>query len=505
LTCAACREQQPADAPQPEQGEAPAAQYPDLIALPYVKNASLDPLSTTSRVNLELSTLLYDPLVTLDESLTPVPALAESVTVRDLVVTIRLKENLRFSDGSPLTSTDLLYTLGRIQLGGTNFDARLKNVASMEAIDGRTVRLTLLAPNSLFASLLEIPILKAPGEDEEPSADAALPRGSGKYILSASGDRLIANAGWPLGEVALTEISLVDAPDSEAAAFALSTGEVTLTTAFGGKSSPGGLRYVSNSLVYLGVNPGSAALSTAGLRRALSAALSRPTLIDDNISLGGFVALSPLCSRWALYDDAAVSRGHDLSYAAAVLAQEGYDTVGEDGVRLKNAGQRGERRLSLRLLYSSASGERAALAASVANQLRAIGYEVTLQELPQEQYLAQVTQGGFDLYLGEVRLTPDMDLTPLVGSGGALNYGGYSSPVIDSALEGVRTASGEELPQAGTLLVAALDSEMPLIPLYYAQGEIVCPDSAVRALLEPTAAAPLRGIERVQPGQVAGE
>ena len=486
LLLCGCSVSTPADGVPAEQGGSPASPAPQELVLPYVKDASLDPLSTTSRVNQELGALLFDSLVELDDSLEPSLRLAKSIDIDGLTVTVTLKPDLAFHDGSPLTTADVAYTLSRIQAGGTNYDARMKGVAAIEVVDESTLVFTLNAENSLFASLLEIPILKA-GEE------GASPVGSGKFSYDAQNERLVRNDNWVGGPVELASIRLEDTPDLQTAAFSLSSGELSLMTLFGAKSSYEGLSYVSNNLIFLGVNPSCAALSTPELRRALSCALSRSTLIDDNVASGGFVALSPISSKWYLYDSSAVSRGADAAYTESVLESAGY-LLTEQGVRATSGGKR----LSLRLLYNNANSERGALAASVANQLSSFGYEVSVTEAGAQEYSSLVQSGSFDLYLGEIRLTPDMDVAPLVQSGGALNFARFSSPTLDSALQSLKSASPQELAAAATVLIAALDSEMPLIPLYFALGEVALGEQALRGVLAPTASNPLAGIENLR-------
>ena len=115
-----------------------------------------------------------------------------------------------------------------------------------------------------------------------------------------------------------------------------------------------------------------------------------------------------------------------------------------------------------------------------------------------QEYSSLVQSGSFDLYLGEIRLTPDMDVAPLVQSGGALNFARFSSPTLDSALQSLKSASPQELAAAATVLIAALDSEMPLIPLYFALGEVALGEQALRGVLAPTASNPLAGIENLR-------
>ena len=60
LLCA-CSVSTPADGVPAEQGTSPASPAPQQLVLPYVSEASLNPLSTTSRINQELGALLFDP------------------------------------------------------------------------------------------------------------------------------------------------------------------------------------------------------------------------------------------------------------------------------------------------------------------------------------------------------------------------------------------------------------------------------------------------------------
>jgi peptide/nickel transport system substrate-binding protein len=264
-------------------------------------------------------------------------------------------------------------------------------------------------------------------------------------------------------------------------------------TTFGSKLTLNSLRSVTNNLVFLGVNPSCAALSTAPLRRALSAVLSRSTLLDDNVASGGFVALSPINPRWFLFDSAAVSRGTDPSYAETALREEGYLLNEETGLLTSASGKT----LSLRLLYNGANAGRAALALSIVNQLTDFGYAVTPVEASAAEYPRLVASGSFDLYLGEVRLTPDMNLSPLVETGGSLNTARFSSAALDEALRAMKSASAEQLEAAAFAMIEALDRETPVIPLYFSIEELVLGEPALETVLAPTPTNPLAGLEQL--------
>ena len=86
LLLCGCSVSTPADGVPAEQGGSPASPAPQELVLPYVKDASLDPLSTTSRVNQELGALLFDSLVELDGSLEPSLRLAKSIDIDGLTM-----------------------------------------------------------------------------------------------------------------------------------------------------------------------------------------------------------------------------------------------------------------------------------------------------------------------------------------------------------------------------------------------------------------------------------
>jgi peptide/nickel transport system substrate-binding protein len=74
--------------------------------------------------------------------------------------------------------------------------------------------------------------------------------------------------------------------------------------------------------------------------------------------------------------------------------------------------------LNLSLLVCSDSTQKTAVANKLAADLRQIGVNVEVKGLPWEEYLEALAAGNFDLYYGELRLTADFDLTPLLVTGG---------------------------------------------------------------------------------------
>ena len=160
---------------------------------------SLDPSTLVERSGRFVADAVYETLTTLDpEDPTMVlPGLAEWTTSPERTwLTLRLRPNLRFSDGSLITSDDVIYTLSRARgLGGAA--AQLLGPISLTKVDDRT--LTVTSPHTNFTlpavlanpalGILNADVVKANGGSTRPG-DAATTwltsnsAGSGPYVIA---------------------------------------------------------------------------------------------------------------------------------------------------------------------------------------------------------------------------------------------------------------------------------------------------------------------------------
>src|SRR5262249_34834007 len=98
--------------------KAPASQqifrYGDDIAGPDI--STFDPGQATDAPSIEPINMVFNGLVTLNDNLQVIPELAASLPTTSadgLTWTFTLRPNLKFSDGSPLTSQDVVYSIDR--------------------------------------------------------------------------------------------------------------------------------------------------------------------------------------------------------------------------------------------------------------------------------------------------------------------------------------------------------------------------------------------------------
>ena len=162
----------------------------------------------------------------------------------------------------------------------------------------------------------------------------------------------------------------------------------------------------TTELLYIGFNLGSPVFSSGSARSAVSYAIDRETIVEKD--LNGFAVATPLTappgSPW--------------------YAKEAADAVTYDPARLRGALEPGT---EVSLAYNSENSRRQAVAHRIADNLTACGLQVKLNGFPPKAYAAALKAGNFDLYLGQIRLSPDLDPEPLFRKGSGVCFGGLDT------------------------------------------------------------------------------
>ncbi|HYJ67055.1 MAG TPA: ABC transporter substrate-binding protein [Nocardioidaceae bacterium] len=125
---------------------------------------SFNPFLGIEAESYEMWALMYDPLIKYSpEDMSPQPGLASDwkTSSDGLTWTFTIRDDVKWSDGKPLTSEDVAYTLNRILDGGpesATWGSYLKSINTITAPNPTTVVMKLSEPNAVLP-LLPMPIL----------------------------------------------------------------------------------------------------------------------------------------------------------------------------------------------------------------------------------------------------------------------------------------------------------------------------------------------------------
>ncbi|WP_425482890.1 ABC transporter substrate-binding protein [Aureimonas leprariae] len=148
---------------------------------------TLDPMASTADLVGIVSQHVFETLFTFGKDWQVVPLLAEAmpeITEGGRVYTIRLRQGVTFHDGSGMDSADVLASLKRWETVASRGQQAAKNIASIEAPDPATIRITLKEP---YAPLLSLLAFNNAAAVILPAEDMAVPMekpvGTGPYML----------------------------------------------------------------------------------------------------------------------------------------------------------------------------------------------------------------------------------------------------------------------------------------------------------------------------------
>jgi peptide/nickel transport system substrate-binding protein len=155
---------------------------------------SLDPHFHNISPNNAFASMVFDNLLEMDPNSRPIAALAESWRpVGEDVWEFRLREGLRFQDGTPFTADDVAFTLARIPTvlnSPGSFQTYTQSIRSVEVVDARTIRFRTNGPDPLLPpNLAQVPMLSRSIHGNATTEDFNAGRatiGTGPFRLVAS-------------------------------------------------------------------------------------------------------------------------------------------------------------------------------------------------------------------------------------------------------------------------------------------------------------------------------
>lgn len=446
------------------------------ISLLYYSGDSLNPYTAKTEHNRKIARLIYDSLIKCDNNFNPVYCLASSVSLRGTVCTVALKPAY-FTDKTPVTAGDVVYSYNLARKSSTVYGAALYEVASISAA-GSSVVFNLKNVDPYFQNLLDFPIIKQ-GSDNNKNSDGVeiAPVGCGRYYVAQDGSSLIRNNNYhgTIGEV--SKINLINAPDDISASHYVEVGAADMYYAdesvqsiarMSGKRAD----VNTNNFVYIGINESYGQLSSNLVRYALSSAIDRTEIchtayFDNAKPATGF--FNPAIKETAAVQS--LKTAADTQITIENLGKIGYNKQ-RNGYYCNDAGKH----LSFSLLVNSDNASRVSAAKLIASHCKAAGIEINIVECSYNEYVSLLTAGRFQLYLGEIKVLNNFDLSNLVVAGGSAAYGVGAAKTDEDTASTVSTVCSDMINRYKkgecrlSDLAGAFLTEMPQIPVCYRNG-----------------------------------
>ncbi|KKU89231.1 MAG: Extracellular solute-binding protein family 5 [Candidatus Yanofskybacteria bacterium GW2011_GWA1_48_10] len=469
----------------------------------------INPVLAISEADKNLVSLLYSGLVRVTPEGKIENDLAEEVTISDdrRTYTVRLHQNARFHDGTPVTADDVIFTIQKITDPSIKSPKRGNwDGVAVEKIDEKTVSFTLKQAYTPFIYNLTLGILpkhiwKNVSNDEFSfSQFNTLPIGSGPYKV----ERVERNSGGipNLYRLAPFENISDKAPFIKNLVFKFYPGETALIEAFSAREvesisgvSPektlelqtNNSRIISSPLprvfaVFFNQSQSKALLNKEA-RQALNLTSPRKKIVEE--ILGGYATAitGPMPAgiySWTSMKENSLTPDEELEIARALLAKAGWRANPETGILEKKSAS-GTMSLSFSISTSDAP-ELQRVASELATRWRELGAKVEVLVFETGDLNQNVIRPrNFDaLLFGEV-VGRDADLYPFWHSSQrtdpGINIALYANSRADKYLDDARSAAEPEAIEKNYKAFAKeLETDVPAVFLYTPNFLYVMPE-----------------------------
>ncbi len=453
-----------------------------------------------NQADRDVNRLIYSRLVTFDDRGFPVTDLAQAwgISADGTVYNFVLKDGVKWHDGTPLTSADIVFTVELMRNGGEIVPQDLqdfwKNIEVVR-LDDTNLQFKLPEPFSPFLDYLAFGVLPKhllDGKTIDQIKDDNFnlqPVGSGPYkferlisennqitgvVLAAFEDyygqqpfieqlifRYFSDSAAALEAYRNDQVQGIGNVSGEALAGVLAESDLSLYT--------GRLPQMSMILFNL-KDPSVPFLQDKNIRLAFYKAINRQYILDRILGGQAIFADGPIFpGTWAYYDG--VPRvEHDLDGALDLLKEAGYTLPAEGGTIRRN--EEGVE-IIITLIYPDDEQHRA-IAEAIQSDWQALDVQVELEAVPYNVLiLERLESRSFQAALVDLNLTqsPDPDPYPFwdqVQATGGQNYSQWDNRNASEYLEEARvTLDVNERARLYRSFQVIFSEELPALPLYY--------------------------------------
>ncbi len=400
-----------------------------------------------------------------------------------------LRDDVTFSDGTPMTADEVKYTLDYTVAEPPTSGFAFLGADSVAVVDDQTVEVTPTMPNLRLIEQINHPTYSVLGAGSDPLADPEGINCTGPFrvVEYTPEEQLVVERNenyW--GEPALLDkITFRFLPDDTTRSLALQNGEVDLITAVprsivSSLEGTPGIELVNappGQVLLMYVSRRDAAgtdriLADPVVRRAVAHSIDREEYVEGVLD-GNADVVSTVNPPGVLGDFADLVEGipYDTEEAASLLDQAGW-AVGGDGIREKDG-----RRLELSMVYSPGGGGTGIDLGTmefIQAQLREVGIDGKIEQLDAGGYRERLDTGNYDL---DVSGPNQNDANPAFllslrwySKASGLNAQ-WISPGPDTAFEAIIDESQQETDPVALQRLAAeamhelIDEEVAGIPL----------------------------------------
>ena len=440
---------------------------------------TINPILSHNRNIQEITKIIYEPLVTLDENYRLQYRLAEEIAkIDDYSYIVKLRKGVLWEDNSHLTSYDVKFTVDMIRdYYGTGINSiyaeNLKFVSSLEIIDDATLKFILFEPVPFFEYNLTFPIMCEKNYAEEDfKTTAKLPIGTGMFKIVENENNTIkleknGNYWDSSKNPTVTEIYIKIFSTIGEVYNAFKSGDIDLVIAqnsnveqYIGTLGYNKIEYKARKYDFLSLNTAHPILTSSNVRKALSLIIDKDSLVATALGNGYTSSNFSLdMGNWLYTKDLNIKA--DTEMAKQILLTDGWTQINNTWNKNINGVQT---RLAFTITVNNNNQERIRAAENIKAQFENFGIPVVIRMVSADTYANVLRNKSYEIILTGLELGFSPNVETFFGNNNIANY--YNQEVIDIINTVKNTAESNILYEKYSRLYDIYLEEAPYIGLY---------------------------------------
>ena len=445
------------------------------IRLGIAQCDTLNPLLTNNKNVQDITKLIYEPLVDISSDYKATPALATEWAKQDATTyIIKLRENVKWSNGERFTSADVQFTYDRLKENSSIYSSNLEHVTMLEVVDDYTVKMYLDQEVPFFEYYLTFPILSKTFYDTQDYNDLNIvPVGTGKYVVNNVQENYITltkNTNWWDRDTELSlekiTVNIYDSVGELYNAFKLGNVDLVSTDNTNIQEYIGTIGYSTKEIKgrthdFLVLNTQNTLLANQEVRRAISYSIDKNNIVSNVFQNKYYTSSFPLDYGSWVYQEQDASSGYNPEQANQLLSENGWSY--RNSYWQKTISGRTQR-IDLNLIVKASDATQVAVAENIRDQLVNQGIRITIQQYADEQYSRAIQNKSYDMILCSMKLSPNPDMSLFFGDN---NLANYANEEVTNLMNEIKNTTDETtIKNDYTRLAEIYKTDIPYISLY---------------------------------------
>lgn len=436
---------------------------------------NINPIITSNKRIQDIDKLIYEPLINITEDYNIEYTLAQECAKNsNNIYIIKLRQGVKWSDGSKFTSEDVKYTIDKLKENANSvYTSNVSQIKEVDIIDNYTLRIILSQEVNNFEYYLNFPILSSnyySDTDFWNTEKNKAPITTGQYKISEVNNNTIVlekNQNWwnIKKDTTIIEKITINLYSTVAELYnAFKMGSIDLISTENGSYQDyiGTIGYditeiEGREFIFLALNTQSSNLSDINIRKAVRATLDKDRVISNSYGNMYQTANFPLNTGNYLINRQE-ENFYNIDEKNNLLTSAGWELRNGIWQKIENYKTKA---LELNLVVRANDSVRCRAAEDIKNQMQEQGFLINIIYADESSYNSYLNNMNYDMMLGSIKQAIAPDLTTYFGYN---NLAKFSNSEIDNIMDvAKKSTDSNELKSKYQRLYEIYNDEVPYI------------------------------------------